>query len=159
QRTLIVPVVSGLDHLKTQRCNELSEIDLKPLADVRVIAEVPLANITEKIRACRVARIHNLLRRSKIEIEAESAPAVGGGFLFQREFGQVQAERVVVHIESAFWSIPTCNRRVEVIVVIPIDKSRQFGPAEKVDKFVARLAATLLSEGWRGNASREQEHC
>ena len=104
------------------------------------------------MRARWLGRIHNILRRSVVEIEPESAPAVRGGFLFQRYFSQIQAERVVIHVESAFRSGLACTGSVEIVSVITVDETGQLGPAEEVDEFIA----ALLSQGWCGNRSREQ---
>src|SRR5881396_122105 len=49
---------------------------------------------------------------------------------------------------------------VEVISVITVNKSRQFGPTKEVEESVTRaLTATLLRQSWCGNGSREQDRC
>src|SRR5207253_262836 len=96
---------------------------------------------------------------SVVEIDPESTAAVVGWFLFQRQFGQVQAERIVLDVERAFGAGFACCGSIEVVSVVHVDKARQFRPPEKVEKFVAalcRLTATLLSQPWYSEICRQQ---
>ena len=140
QAARVVPVVLGLDQLLAAVGDELAEIELQPFADRGQEADVGLLDVLVGGRATRFGGVHQRGGRAVIEIDPEAGAAVLGRLLLERDFGEIEAQRVVRDVEvvetvrdrHAADRGARLRRAIEVVGVIGVDEAGDLDLAEEI---------------------------
>ena len=99
QRARVVPVVLRLDDFRTVLGYELSEVNLDFTLGSRQISLLDILIM----RSSRLGRVDPLGRVAKADIRSKAQEIPRPRFLFNRQFGIVEAELVMVEIEVAVY--------------------------------------------------------